>query len=143
MICNLTFVKSAMLFALVLAFGAGTAAQAGDRGCSNSTLKGVYSALLSGSVAGMPFVTLDLVTSDGAGNLTGTSTSNLNGTVTTSTIEATYTINSDCAGTATFTMPTSQTQALNVRLDGSTVDITRTGPASTGTLVSGTAHRLW
>jgi hypothetical protein len=143
MIRKLNFAHSTITLAIVLAFGVTTNAQASEHACSNITLNGSYSALLTGAVGGLPFVTLDLVTADGAGHLTGTSTTNVNGTVTTATIEATYAINADCSGTATFTMPTAQTQSLNVMLNGSSVDITRSGPAATGTLVSGTAHRLW
>ena len=43
------------------------AAQAKPAGCSNATLKGHYSALLTGSVNGLPFAALDLVVSDGNG----------------------------------------------------------------------------
>ena len=143
MVRNSNFVKNAMAFAVVLAFGAVTTAQASDHACSNATLDGAYSALLGGTIAGMPFVTLDLVKADGEGNLMGTGTSNLNGTVSSTTIVATYIINPDCSGVATFTMPSAQTQNLNVKRDGSTIDITRAGPPSTGTLVSGTAHRIY
>jgi hypothetical protein len=105
-----------------------------------STLKGNYAAVLTGFVGGAAFAALDLATADGYGNLSGSGTSNVGGIVSTAPISATYAINADCTGTATFS--NGSTQNLIVKQDGSEVYILRTGPPSAGTVVSGTAHLL-
>ena|SRR5690242_15802182 len=78
------------------------AASASARECSNANLKGAYSVVLSGVVGGLPFSALDLATSDGAGNLSGSGTVAFNGAVVPVTFTATYTVNADCSGTAAF-----------------------------------------
>src|SRR5260370_684440 len=109
--------------------------------CSNATLKGNYAALLTGVSGGLPVAALDHVTADGLGNLTGTGTVNVNGTVSSGVpLSATYSINADCTGSATFS--NGITQDFIIKLNGSQVYIIGTGPATTGTVVTGTANRL-
>lgn len=128
-----------VLTAALLALALSGISQAAS--CSNSTLKGNYAAVLTGFSGGAAFAALDLATADGAGNLSGSGTVNVNGTVSTNVpISATYTINADCTGTATFS--NGSTQNLIAKQDGSEAYIIRTGPPSTGTVVTGTAHRL-
>ncbi len=117
-----------------------TTARADNGGCSNATLKGSYAAVLTGFSSGFAFAALDLAVADGYGNITGTGTVNVNGTVNSVPFTATYTVNADCSGTATFS--NGSTQSLVVKRDGSEAYIIRTGPAATGTVVTGTAHRL-
>lgn len=92
--------------------------------CANSTLSGNYAALIKGSVTGLPIAILDRATADGAGNLSGSGTVAFNGSVFTHTISATYAVNSDCTGSATFS--TGQTQALVLVNEGHEVLILET-----------------
>ena len=130
---------TAILAALLIVATAGTA-QASGGNCSTATLKGNYGAVLTGFAGVAAFATLDLVTADGFGNASGSGTSNVGGTVSTTPISFTYTINSDCTGSATFS--NGSTQNLIVKQDGSEVYILRTGPPQAGTVISGTAHLL-
>ena len=129
---------TAVIAALLIVASAGTAY--GKKACSNSTLQGQYGAVLTGFSGGYAFAALDTVIADGAGTLTGGGTIVVNGTATAVPISATYTVNSDCTGTATFS--SGSTQALIIKNDGSEVYILRTGPTDAGTVISGTAHRL-
>src|SRR5260370_42486862 len=67
------------IFAALFLLATATSVQAAA--CSNATRKGNYAALLTGVSGGLPFAALDHVTADGLGNLTGTGTVNVNGTV--------------------------------------------------------------
>jgi hypothetical protein len=116
------------------------AAQAKSKDCSNATLKGNYSALLTGSVNGLPFAALDLVVSDGNGNITGTGTIVVNGNPMTTSFTATYSVNPDCSGS--FASDTGTTEAITVSLDGSAVQIILTGTPLGAATVSGVAKNL-
>ncbi len=136
---KLTATHVTTIFAALFLLATATPVRASS--CSNATLKGSYAALLTGFSGGLPFAALDHVTADGLGNLTGTGTVNVNGTVSSGVpLSATYSINADCTGSATFSSGT--TQNLIIKSSGSQVYITRTGPATTGTVVTGTANRL-
>ena len=93
----------------LLAFGASAEAQSkndpGNGGrCSNRTLKGGYGELLSGTILGYgPFTVVGVATFDGNGNWSRVETSNVNGHVFPETLTGTYTVNSDCSGTALMT----------------------------------------
>ena len=93
----------------LLAFGASAEAQSkndpGNGGrCSNRTLKGGYGELLSGTILGYgPFTVVGVATFDGNGNWSRVETSNVNGQVFPETLTGTYTVNSDCSGTALMT----------------------------------------
>lgn len=82
-------------------------AQGGTTCCSLSTLKGTYSvqgqrtivAQLPGFPAPpFPFGEIAIVI-DGAGNISGNFTANVNGVVVPGTVAGTYTMNPDCTGT--------------------------------------------
>ena len=106
--------------------------------CSDATLKGTYSATITGTLAGAPFAELDLVTSNGKGTFTGTGTVSENGVISTGVpVSATYTINSNCSGSAGLS--TGVTQHVNIKEDGSEVDIIST---SSGTTITAVAKRL-
>ena len=127
------------IFAALFLLATATSVQAAA--CSNATLKGNYAALLTGVSGGLPVAALDHVTADGLGNLTGTGTINVNGTVSSGVpLSATYSINADCTGSATFSSGT--TQNLIIKLNGAQVYIIRTGPATTATVETGIAYRL-
>jgi len=112
-------------------------AQAGTL-CSNRTLKGSYGATITGTIAGLPFAELDLVSADGKGNFSGTGTVSYNGSVSNVTFTATYTINSDCSGSASLS--TGVTQNLVIKADGSEVQFI--GTNSPDAQVTGDAKQL-
>jgi hypothetical protein len=88
-------------------------------GCSLSTVKGNYGILSSGTSAGDPITAVDLLTLDGAGNLTYTSTENVAGYVISGTFSGTYTLTSNCTGTVTIPEVPSGTLTLDaVVVDG-------------------------
>ena len=69
---------------------------------SNASASGPFVLTLSGSIAGGPFVAGAVITSDGAGNITGTEDANRNGTVNTNlALTGTYSIASNGRGTLT------------------------------------------
>lgn len=119
--------------ALSLAGNAGAAPS-----CSNATLNGRYSAIISGSISGMPFAELDLVASPGNGTFSGTGTQAFNGSISTVTFTATYTINANCSGSAVLS--TGVTQNLNIKADGSEVEFIGTNDPTA--VVTGDAKRL-
>jgi hypothetical protein len=81
-----------------------TTANAQD-GCGVATLNGNYGFNYEGNAsrgkngADRPWAAVGLLTFDGAGNLSGTFTISVDGTITTGNpYSATYTVNSDCTG---------------------------------------------
>ena len=117
-----------------------TAAQARAEGlhCSNATLKGTYSASITGTLGGAPFAELDLVTSTGNGTFSGTGTVSENGVISTDVpVSATYTVNSNCSGSAVLS--SGVTQNFNISADGSEVDIIAT---TSGATITAVAKRL-
>jgi hypothetical protein len=126
------------LTTLIAAFGVLTLApnlQASGPYCSNATLKGTYSATITGTLAGAPFAELDLITSNGDGTFSGTGTVSENGVISTGVpVSATYTVNSDCSGSAV--LASGVTQNFNIQPDGSEVDIISTNSGATITAVA-------
>lgn len=131
---------TATLFATMFVMALVPSAHAKPIKCSNATLKGHYSALLNGSVNGLPFAALDLVIADGAGNISGTGTVVFNGSPMPTTFTATYAVNPDCSGS--FVSDTGTTEDITISLDGSEVQIILTSsPLGPGT-VTGVAKNL-
>ena len=88
---------------LVVSMVATGQAVAGAPACSLARAAGKYGVSDSGTVVGIgPRAAIGMVTLDKAGNLKGTVTANLNGTVSESTASGTYTVNPDCTGVATI-----------------------------------------
>jgi len=88
--------------------------------CTLASVKGVYGistvgAGLNGS--GQPASSVYQITADGAGNVTGSTTKSIDGSIVTFTFTGTYTIGSNCTGTATFTNQSGQTEHGNFVLD--------------------------
>jgi hypothetical protein len=80
--------------------------------CSNATLEGRYAVKGEGLVPGgpppaplVPFAVVSLMTFDGAGNLTDAATASNNGVISSNLNHGTYTVNEDCSGTLTVTIP--------------------------------------
>lgn len=91
----------------LLALGIGPTARAADKGCSIATLQGTYAYTSTGSIIAPPELAGPLAevgtqTFDGNGGTTATATLSSNGTILALTITGTYTVNSDCTGTATL-----------------------------------------
>ena|ERR1700761_9416803 len=81
---------------------AGSAANAGERKCSNAVLAGTYADQDTGTIVGLgPFAGVNVDTFDGKGHLTISGFSSVNGSVSQGTLTGTYTVNADCTGTYT------------------------------------------
>ncbi len=71
--------------------------------CSNASVTGTYGIISTGlNGSGQPASSVDQVTADGAGNITGTSTKSINGSIVTFPFTGTYQISINCTGKATF-----------------------------------------
>jgi hypothetical protein len=99
----------------LLTLGAGNPAEAGSK-CTVGTLKGNYvyaqdGFTIEGDTAAQrtPFAQIGREIFDGKGNMSGTASASLNGTIVRSTYAGTYAVNSDCSGTVTFTDNFNQT----------------------------------
>ncbi len=73
--------------------------------CGNGLFAGIYGYTLNGTAAGVPYSEEGQISSDGNGNLTFSSVLNNNGTITQSPENGTYSIASDCSGTAQISGP--------------------------------------
>ena len=95
---RILFVMFAALMAAVPAASAAT--------CSNASINGVYGVLSSGlNGSGQPASSVDRVSVNGAGSLSGSSSKSIDGQIVTYTFTGTYTINKNCTGNATFNKP--------------------------------------
>jgi hypothetical protein len=80
------------------------AAQAGEKGCSNATLKGTFAdkdlgVFTAPNAAPTPFAAVNVITFDGNGHMTAVGVGSVNGTAGAQTETGTYTVKSDCTGT--------------------------------------------
>jgi hypothetical protein len=120
MFCKRTFCKGTLAAALAcLTFVAASTVHAGA--CSNASLKGKYGQTISGQLLPGPGVVLPqngiaMTTFDGKGTFTQEDFVVIDGVPTTTGFQTgetgTYTVNSDCTGTATINYP-----------DGSWIDL--------------------
>ncbi len=76
------------------------ATSTGTTQCTNASVNGSYGYLFAGLLSGKPYAEEGQVTSDGNGGLSASSVVNLNGSLTPVPAHGTYTIGSDCSGTA-------------------------------------------
>src|SRR5262249_34784628 len=79
------------------------ALQAKDHGCSTVTAAGNWAFSDTGSIIGLgPFGAIGTFTLDAAGNVSGEQTNSVNGKIPPDHLKfaGTYTVNSDCTGTA-------------------------------------------
>ena len=96
---------------LVLLATAGLKAQssaAAAEACASATLNGVYGYLLQGNLLEQgslaPYADMGSLTADGKGNFSGSGTETLAGTIASgTTLSGTYSINTDCTGSASLT----------------------------------------
>jgi hypothetical protein len=70
--------------------------------CNLLTVKGSYGVLATGSFGPAQLATLGTVNFDGAGNISGQSTSSFSGSISSDSFTGTYTVNEDCSGTINF-----------------------------------------
>ncbi len=126
-----------IMAAAALAIVTAPSAHAGHVYCSNGLLNGSYTATITGNLAGEPFAELDLVTADGNGTFSGSGTVSEDGVISTVSFTATYTINSNCSGSAVLS--TGVTQNFNIKTDGSEVQFIST---NSGATIVGDAKRL-
>ncbi|MHB8217841.1 MAG: hypothetical protein ACYDDS_17350 [Candidatus Sulfotelmatobacter sp.] len=91
---------------------------AANAACSNASVNGVYgitSTGLNGSL--QPAASVDQITADGAGNITGSSTKSIDGSIVTFTFTGTYSIAANCTGKATFKNQDGTTEHDNIFLN--------------------------
>jgi hypothetical protein len=81
---------------------------------------GVLSSGLNGS--GEPASSVDRVSVDGAGNLSGSSSKSIDGQIVTYTFTGTYTINKNCTGNVTFNNRDGSTKHANIYLNNGNKD---------------------
>ena len=81
--------------------------------CSNATLAGRYATRGDGFIPGgppptpfVPFATVSMMTFDGYGHLSNDVTTSTNGAINSSVNPGTYTVDADCTGSVTITIPT-------------------------------------
>jgi hypothetical protein len=72
----------------------------GTPACTSASLNGSYGYLFSGLLSGAPYAEEGQVVSNGSGVLSATSVVNISGTLTSVPAHGTYTLGSDCSGTA-------------------------------------------
>jgi hypothetical protein len=109
-------VRIYLVLSVLIAMVAGSTAA--SAACSNASVNGVYgitSVGLNGSL--QPAASVDQITVDGAGNLTGSSTKSIDGSIVTFTFTGVYTIAANCTGRATFTNQDGSTEHDNIFLN--------------------------
>jgi hypothetical protein len=112
------------------------------KACSNVHLKGAYGFTQTGSIVGVgPVSNSGLMTIDENGNVTGSQTKSVNGHISQESFSGTYTIQSDCTGSATLISKTdgSTTSFEFVAVGGNTLRGLQTNPH---TIVVTLAKRL-
>jgi len=111
-------VKFTNISIAVLMFVTLTAASSFGATCTDASIKGVYGALGSGlNGSGEPAASVTQITSDGNGNLTGTTTKSIDGTIVTFTTTGTYSIAKNCTGSGTLTNQDDQSESSNIILN--------------------------
>ena len=100
---------SAIVFATMFLLGIGSRAQAGEKGCSNTTLQGSFGFTSIGTLLAVPppfagpFGEVGRQTFDGRSNTTeGTATLSANGNIVRVTFQGTYVVDPDCTGSMTL-----------------------------------------
>jgi hypothetical protein len=73
-----------------------------QNGCNASTIQGTFVYAFEGLAGGVPVAGIGRVTLDGSANGTGSDTISINGVPLQRTYTGTYTVNSDCTGSATY-----------------------------------------
>jgi hypothetical protein len=103
--------------------------------CTLATVKGSYGLVANGTLLGVgPFSAAGILTTNGAGSFTYSFTQNVNGVISSGTVPGTYTLDSNCSGTATFA--NGETFAAVVVNGAQEVDLISTTPSSVQSVVA-------
>jgi hypothetical protein len=129
--------------AILLATSLNSNAQPVTHICKSATLTGAYAYLMTGQVftttAGfIPFTDSGSLTWNGKGGVTGSSTLNVDGAITSRILTGTYTVNSDCTGSLTYTDNLGKSGSINMVIIGSGTEI-QFLETDSGTVISGNA----
>lgn len=120
---NFRNICSVLSFALIIA---GT--QVARASCSNASVKGSYGVISTGLNGSLqPATSVDQITVDGAGHISGTSTKSIDGSIVDYTLTGSYSITANCTGTATFTNQDNQTEHDKIYLNNATTTGLNTG----------------
>ncbi len=112
----------------------------GGFNCNAGTIKGTYGYAVSGFYESTPVANYGVFTSDGISSFTGTATVSVGGAIASANFAASYTVNADCTGSATFVSGDVTTHlALTVNANGTVMDFVETDSLYT---VSGTAQPI-
>lgn len=103
-------------FLSVFVFATAIAVTSASAVCSNASLVGSYGGLQYGDKSPNYGVTLTHFVADGNGNITGTVTDSIDGTISTNSFTGTYSISKNCTGNYTLNFP-SQTAHANIVID--------------------------
>jgi len=109
--------------------------------CTNATMHGVYAMSASGSLGGIPVAVIARVVYDGRGQATAIETVSVGGAIYTDvSATGTFTVNSDCTGSKTFTSPLGVSNYnFVITPDGSRITWIET---DSGTILNGEANRF-
>jgi hypothetical protein len=108
-------ISTTVVFAILAALLTAGSAYAA---CNNASVKGTYGVISTGlNGSGQPASSVDQITADGAGNLTGSATKSIDGTIVTFSFTGTYKIGSNCTGTAVFKNQDNSTEHDSIFLD--------------------------
>src|SRR5260370_42172762 len=111
----MNFTKVSVASLLVTMIAGGTLAHAT---CSNASIKGTYGIVSTGLNGSLqPASSVDQITVDGLGHVSGTSTKSIDGTIVTYTITGSYNIAAKCHGTDSFNNQSGQTDHDNIYLN--------------------------
>jgi hypothetical protein len=108
--------------------------------CTNASIVGTYGYSISGWVVSngfVPFAAAGSLTSDGNGKFTGTDSAT-EGTTVSRTLTGTYTVNTDCTGTAAFTDNLGNSSQFNLIVTAGGIQFMET---DSGSIVAGEAKR--
>ena len=118
-----TQVCVAMSFALAI-----VCAPLARAACGNASINGTYGILSTGLNGSLqPASSLNQIKVDGLGHLAGTATKSINGSIVTYTLKGTYTIGTNCTGTAAFTNQNNQTEHVKIYLKSANLNGLYTG----------------
>jgi hypothetical protein len=129
--------------AILLATSLNSNAQPVTHICNSATLSGAYGYLMTGQVFNstvgfIPFTDSGSLTWDGNGKVTGSSTLNVDGGITSRTLTGTYMVNSDCTGSLKYKDNLGNSGSINMVIIGSGTEI-QFLETDSGTVISGNA----
>lgn len=113
--------------------------QIGGGACANSTLNGTFFYLQGGTLidAGQAVAAEELgkLVTDGAGGVTGQSTTSVNGSIATHTITGTYVVQANCTGTFTLAVDSQPPGTVTLQIVDNGQEMLLAGSTSEGVIV--------